>query len=90
MEQSKLFTEEHIKSVFRMLDQDNNGFVERGELLALMQSRICVMQLMEVVYSTGGMLMRSWRPVIKMAMGSSTTTSSRTVCSTEVIIMDAI
>ncbi len=33
LDQAKLFTEEHIKSVFRMIDRDNNGFVERGELL---------------------------------------------------------
>lgn len=29
MEKDKLFKEENIKSVFRMLDKDGNGFVER-------------------------------------------------------------
>lgn len=32
MEKEKLFKEENIKSVFRMLDKDGNGFVERSEL----------------------------------------------------------
>jgi Ca2+-binding EF-hand superfamily protein len=36
MEQAKLFSEEHIKSVFRMIDSDNNGYVERAELLAVL------------------------------------------------------
>lgn len=33
MDQAKLFSEEHIKSVFNMIDKDGNGFVERTELL---------------------------------------------------------
>jgi calcium-dependent protein kinase len=33
LDQAKLFSEEHIKSVFKMIDKDGNGFVERGELL---------------------------------------------------------
>ena len=37
MEQAKLFSEEHIKSVFRMIDSDNNGYVERAELLAVLE-----------------------------------------------------
>lgn len=32
MEKEKLFKEENIKSVFRMLDKDGNGFVEKAEL----------------------------------------------------------
>ena len=32
MEKDKLFKEENIKSVFRMLDKDGNGYVERSEL----------------------------------------------------------
>lgn len=32
MEKEKLFKEENMKSVFRMLDKDGNGFVERSEL----------------------------------------------------------
>lgn len=32
MEKEKLFKEENIKSAFRMLDKDGNGFVERSEL----------------------------------------------------------
>ncbi len=38
MDQSKLFTEEHIRSMFKMIDVDNNGYVERDELLALLES----------------------------------------------------
>jgi Ca2+-binding EF-hand superfamily protein len=38
MDQTKLFTEERIKSVFRMIDKDNNGFVEREELQAVLES----------------------------------------------------
>jgi Ca2+-binding EF-hand superfamily protein len=30
MDQAKLFTEENIKSMFRMIDVDNNGYVERN------------------------------------------------------------
>jgi len=40
MDQAKLFSEEHIKSVFNMIDKDGNGFVERGELLELLQSTV--------------------------------------------------
>jgi len=36
MDQAKLFSEEHIKAVFRMIDRDNNGYVERDELLAVL------------------------------------------------------
>lgn len=32
MEKEKLFKEENIKSVFKMLDKDGNGYVERSEL----------------------------------------------------------
>ena len=43
MDQSKLFTEDHIKSVFKMIDKDGNGFVERGELLAILESNFGMM-----------------------------------------------
>ncbi len=29
MDSSKLFTEERIKQLFKMIDQDGNGYVER-------------------------------------------------------------
>ena len=32
IEKDKLFKEENIKSVFKMLDKDGNGYVERSEL----------------------------------------------------------
>lgn len=30
MDTGKLFTENHIRAMFKMIDVDNNGYVERG------------------------------------------------------------
>ena len=38
MDSSKLFTEEHIRQLFKKIDTDNNGYVERSELLDLLTS----------------------------------------------------
>jgi Ca2+-binding EF-hand superfamily protein len=40
MDSSKLFTEERIKHLFKMIDKDGNGFVERSELVELLASKL--------------------------------------------------
>jgi Ca2+-binding EF-hand superfamily protein len=40
IDSSKLFTEEHIKRMFKMIDKDGNGYVERSELAELFASNL--------------------------------------------------
>lgn len=56
MDQTKLFTEERIKQLFKTIDKDGNGTVDKQELLELLQSNFVFIEAMECHPWTG----RAW------------------------------